>query len=178
MNPVPNAAYDGVVERTSTGGQVRFERHLPHAIADVWDALTNPSRLAEWWLPFPADISVDPREGGSMDFIATGDQPVELHCTILRLDPPTLLEHTHFEPESSMKWELEPADDGTVLRLTYFGPDADQAIANNYVVGLHTSLSRLAPSIAGLPKDWDWGEFGAAQSAYAELGFASPLEQA
>jgi uncharacterized protein YndB with AHSA1/START domain len=178
MNAAPNAPYDGIVERTATGGEVRFERHLPYVIADVWDGVTNPSRLAEWWLPFPAQITVDLREGGSMDFVATGDQPVEIHCAILQFQPQALLEHTHFEPESRMRWELQPDDAGTVLRLTYFGPDADLVVQNNYVVGLHTSLSRLAPSIAGTPKDWDWAEFGAAQVAYAVLGFAAAPEPA
>ncbi len=174
MSTDSTSRYDGVVERTSEGGVVRFERHLPYAVADVWDAVTNPSRLAEWWLPFPADISVDLREGGSMDFIGSGDEPVELHCRILQLDPPTLLEHTHFEPESFMRWELESVESGTVLRLTYFGPDADLAVQNNYVVGLHTSLARLVPSLAGTPIEWDWAEFATTQDAYARLGFAAP----
>lgn len=178
MSTAPASRYDGVVERTPNGGVVRFERHLPYAIADVWDAVTTPARLAEWWLPFPADITVDLREGGSMDFVASGDEPVEIHCTILKLDPPTLLEHTHFEPESRMRWELESVDTGTVLRLTYFGPDADLAVANNYVVGLHISLSRLEPSLAGTPAEWDWAEFAVAQTAYAELGFCAPVDPA
>jgi uncharacterized protein YndB with AHSA1/START domain len=178
MNPVPASPYDGVVERTADGGLVRFERHLPYAVADVWDAITNPSRLVEWWLPFPADITVDLREGGAMVFDIKGEQAMTVNCAILRLDPPTLLEHTHFEPDSSMRWELEAVDTGTVLRLTYFGPDADLMFEKCYVVGLHTSLSRLAPSIARTPKDWDWGEFAATQTAYAELGFAPPLAPA
>ena len=48
------------------GGVIRFERHLDYPIRDVWDAITNPERLADWWLPFDADITVDLREGGEM----------------------------------------------------------------------------------------------------------------
>ena len=44
---------------------------LPYPIRDVWDAITNPARLADWWLPFDADITVDLREGGEMVFTAT-----------------------------------------------------------------------------------------------------------
>ena len=43
----------------------------PYPIRDVWDAITNPARLADWWLPFDADITVDLREGGQMVFAAT-----------------------------------------------------------------------------------------------------------
>ena len=55
----------------------------------------NPARLADWWLPFDADITVDLREGGQMVFAGTGDEPVAMTCTILRVEPPMLLEHTH-----------------------------------------------------------------------------------
>jgi uncharacterized protein YndB with AHSA1/START domain len=53
VSDVP-APYDGELERTADGGVIRFERHLPYPIRDVWDAITNPARLADWWLPFDA----------------------------------------------------------------------------------------------------------------------------
>ena len=61
-----HSLYDGTMERTADGGVIRFERHLAYPIRDVWDAITNPARLADWWLPFDADITVDLREGGEM----------------------------------------------------------------------------------------------------------------
>ncbi|MEO6651928.1 MAG: SRPBCC domain-containing protein [Ilumatobacteraceae bacterium] len=30
----------------------------------MWDTITSPERLADWWLPFDADITVDLRVGG------------------------------------------------------------------------------------------------------------------
>src|SRR6185295_12124441 len=81
-------SYDGTLERTAEGGVIRFERHLPYAVRDVWDAITDPARLADWWLPFDADITVDLREGGEMVFSATGDEPITITCTILRVEPP------------------------------------------------------------------------------------------
>ena len=65
---------DGTLERTPDGGVIRFERHLPYPVA-VWDAITDPGRLADWWLPFDADITVDLREGGEMVFAATSGEP-------------------------------------------------------------------------------------------------------
>lgn len=171
------SAYDGVIERTANGGVIRFERHLDFPIGEVWDAITNPERLGEWWLPFDADITVDLREGGEMVMTATGDEPMTITCTILRVEPPMVLEHTHVDPGAYLRWELEPVGDATTLRLSHFVPDADTAIENCYVVGLHTSFSRLAPSLAGEPIPWDWDAFADAQSRYAELGFAPPLEE-
>jgi uncharacterized protein YndB with AHSA1/START domain len=167
-----SSLYDGTMERTADGGVIRFERHLEYGIHDVWDAITNPARLADWWLPFDAEITVDLRAGGEMTFVGTGDEPVELTCTILRVEPPVLLEHTHVDPGSLMRWELEPVDDGCVLRLSHLVTDVAAALENGYVVGLHTSLSRLVPCLAGAPVPWDWDGFAEAQARYADLGLA------
>ena len=90
----------------------------------------------------------------------------------MALKPPMLLEHTHVDPGSIMRWELEPVDAGCVLRLSHFVTDVPAAVENGYVVGLHTSLSRLAPCLAGEPVPWDWDEFAETQARYADLGLA------
>ena len=168
---------DGVLERTADGGTIRFERHLPYDVGDVWDAITSPERLADWWLPFDADITVDLRVGGEMVFAGASDgEPITMTCTILRLEPPVLFEHTHPAPGSTMRWELEPFDTGCILRLSHHVPDVREAIDNCYLVGLHTSLSRLEPCIAGRPTPWDWDAFAAARGHYADLGLAAAAD--
>jgi len=175
MSDRPTSLYDGTIERTADGGVIRFERRLPFAIRDVWDAITTPARLADWWLPFDADITIDLREGGEMVMTATGDEPMTMTCTFLRIEPPMLLEHTHVDPNSRMRWELEAVETGCVLRVSHFVTDPAAAIDRCYIVGLHTSLARLEPSLAGRPIPWDWDAFAVAQTQYAELGFAPPL---
>lgn len=166
------ATYDGTVERTAEGGVIRFERRLPYAVRDVWNAITDPARLADWWLPFDADITVDLREGGQMVFAGRGDEPFTMTFTVLRVEPPMLLEHTHADEGSYLRWELEPLDSGCVLRLSHFVTDIDGGLDRCYVVGLHTSLVRLEPCLAGRPVAWDWDAFAAAQTAYASIGLA------
>lgn len=166
------SVYDGAIEHTSDGGVIRFERHLPYPIHDVWDAVTSPERLAEWWLPFDADITVDLRPGGEMVFAGRGEEPMTLTMTIISVEPPTLLEHTHIDVGSFLRWELESVDDGCVLKLSHFVTDVAVAIEGCYVVGLHASLARLVPCLAGHPVPWDWDGFAAAQAHYAEVGFA------
>jgi uncharacterized protein YndB with AHSA1/START domain len=166
------AAYDGTMERTAEGGVIRFERHLPYAIREVWDAITEPARLAEWWLPFDADVTIDLRAGGTMVVAGRGDDAPTMSFTIRRVEPPVLLEHTHVDEGSLLRWELEPTDAGCVLRLSHFVPDPDTAVDNCYVVGLHTSLTRLLPCLAGAPVPWDWEGFAEAQAQYARLGLA------
>ena len=123
-----------------------------YPIRDVWDAITNPARLADWWLPFDADITVDLREGGEMVLAATGDEPMTITCTILRVEPPMLLEHTHVDPGSYMRWELEAGRHRMRAAAEPLrAPTPTTAIDNCYVVGLHTSLARLEPCLAGQP---------------------------
>jgi len=166
--------YDGTIERTPDGGVIRFERHLPYPVRDVWAAVTEPAQLAGWWLPFEADITIDLREGGAMVYTAVSGDPPPMTFTVLRVEPPMLLEHTHVDPGSHVRWELEAVDTGCILRLSHFVPEPDTAIEGCYVVGLHTSLSRLEPVLTGAPTAWDWEAFAVSQAAYAELGFAPP----
>jgi hypothetical protein len=112
-----------------------------------------------------------------MVFTGTADgDPVTMTCTILRLEPPMLLEHTHPAAGSSMRWELEAVDTGCILRLSHIVPDVQDAVDSCYVVGLHTSLARLEPGLAGRPEPWDWDAFAVAQAHYAEQGLAAPVD--
>ena len=38
-----------IVERIADGGLIRFERDFPNSPDDVWSALTDADRLADWW---------------------------------------------------------------------------------------------------------------------------------
>jgi uncharacterized protein YndB with AHSA1/START domain len=179
MTSSPDSAIapDGTIERTDTGGVIRFERRLAHPVEQVWSAITEPARLAEWWLPFEADITVDLRPGGLMVMKATGDEPMEITCEVLRVEPPVLLEHTHVDEGSRMVWELEAVGDETVLRLSHHVPDPAVAIERGYAVGLHQSLERLAPALDGSPIPWDWEGFAAHQRRYAAAGLAAELSE-
>ena len=53
-------------------------------------------------------------KAAQMVFAGRGDEPMTITCTILRVEPPMLLEHTHVDPGSYMRWELEPVDTGCV----------------------------------------------------------------
>ena len=164
MSPSPT----GTVERTPEGGRVRFERLLAFPIEEVWAAITEPERLGDWWPPMAAEITVDLREDGKIIFDWPDLDFPTMEFTIVRLEPPTLLEHTHTSPGSWMRWELEATDDGTRLRATYSIPDLDMAIERGDLVGLHYSLDRLLPALSGRPVAWDNDAFTELQAVYAE----------
>jgi uncharacterized protein YndB with AHSA1/START domain len=164
----------GTIERTQEGGTIRFDRELAYPVEEVWSAITEPARLADWWPPFAADITVDLREGGSIAFDwPDGDGVQTLEFTILRLEAPTLLEHSHTSPGSWQRYELEPTAEGTRLRATYFVPDSDMAIERGDVVGAHYGLDRLERALSGHPVPWDNDAFAVLQAGYAELGLST-----
>ena len=160
---------DATLEETADGaGTIRFERRYPHPVDRVWAALTEPEQLARWWLPFEdVEIDVDLVEGGAFEMRRTGDEPWSMTSTILRLDPPRLLEYTHADPGSFIRWELEPDGDGSRLVVTNGVPSAAKATENHYPAGLHTSLERLDSLLAGRPEPWSWPRFEEHRDRYA-----------
>src|SRR3546814_10714748 len=78
------ALYDGVIEPTADGGVIRFERRLAYPVDEVWDAVTNPERLADWWLPFDAAITVDLRVGGELAMAGRGDDAPKIGSAACR----------------------------------------------------------------------------------------------
>src|SRR3546814_20216630 len=106
------ALYDGVIEPTADGGVIRFERRLAYPVDEVWDAVTNPERLADWWLPFDADITVDLRVGGELVMAGRGDEAPTMSCTILRIEPQTMREYPHGAPGSYIHWAPAAGDGG------------------------------------------------------------------
>lgn len=158
----------GTIERTPEGGQVRFERILAFPIEEVWASITEPERLGDWWPPMATEITVDLREGGKIVFEWPDTDFPTMEFTVVRLNPPRLLEHTHTSPGSWMRWELEPVDEGTRLLVTYAVPDVDMAIERGDIVGLHYSLDRLIPALSGNPVGWDNDAFAQLQVAYTQ----------
>ena len=79
---------------------------------DVWDALTDPERLARWFSPVTGDL----REGGSFQIQgnAGGD--------IRRCEKPMWLSLTFGSPDSVIDLRLAPAGERTTLELAHAVP--------------------------------------------------------
>jgi uncharacterized protein YndB with AHSA1/START domain len=97
------------------------------AIDDVWKAITTPSSIEQWF--FGVQTETDWQPGNSI--VHRGEwqgKPYEDKGTILRIEPPTLLVHTHWsamsglpdEPENyeEIRWELAEREGGTLLTLS------------------------------------------------------------
>lgn len=134
--------------------QVRFERRLSHRPDRVWQALVDPDQQ-DRWVP---GVRIEAVVGGAVryDF---GDEGVA-DGVVLAVEPPVALEHTWRwpgEPESTVRWELSPAGDGTVLVLLHRPLRPEPAV--DYCIGWHTMLDALAihlggGDVAALEPDW------------------------
>ncbi len=116
------------------GRAVRVERVYPHPIERVWQAVTTPEGLAEW---FPAPVTFD---DGIADF---GDSTGQ----VLEFEPPHRLVFTWGEDQ--LEFDLRETDDGTrfVLRHTF----DDRAGAASFASGWEHCLQVLGLVLAGEP---------------------------
>ncbi|GGM30961.1 ATPase [Dactylosporangium sucinum] len=100
----------------STSGEtvaVRLRRSYDAEVADVWDAITDPARIARWLMPISGDL----RLGGTfqLEGNAGGD--------ILECSPPSAFKVTFGGPTSIVSVRLlEDGPDTTVLELEHTVP--------------------------------------------------------
>jgi len=105
------------VDRRSVDGDevvsVLLRRAYGASVQDVWSAVTDPERIARWFMPVSGDL----REGG--DFQLQGNAGGR----ILRCDPPRMLRATFGGETSIVEVRLNPdGDDSTTLELEHTVP--------------------------------------------------------
>jgi uncharacterized protein YndB with AHSA1/START domain len=94
---------------------------------DVWDALTNPARIREYM--FGSEVSTDWKPGSPITWKGEFEgKAFEDKGEIISFEPGRRLEVTHFSPLTGqddrpenyhrVRYELQPANGGTVVRLT------------------------------------------------------------
>ena len=89
---------------------IRREIVLPAPRDEVWDALTDPERLADW---FANEVELDLRVGGGATFRWGNGE--ERHATVTGVEPG---EHLAFEWDDDGEVEFTLADDVDGTRLT------------------------------------------------------------
>jgi uncharacterized protein YndB with AHSA1/START domain len=170
----------GTVEKIHGRWVLRFERRLPHSREKVWDALTRPEQIREWF--GEGDIELELVEGGKFEVRTTG--PPELvdavireageaalvqHNAVLRVEAPSVFEHTFGDPDSVVRWELTPDGNGTLLRLSHTEPPTFTTTKDGPrdLAGWHALLEQLAQVLAGEPADWRVERWEALRDEYA-----------
>lgn len=101
-----------VARGEGTAVVVTLTREYDAEAEDVWDALTDPQRLARWFSPVTGEFQV----GGT--FEVQGNASGE----ILRCDRPTWLSVTFGAPESVVDLRLDAVGQRTTLELSHRFP--------------------------------------------------------
>lgn len=120
-------------------------RELRQPPAAVWTALTDPAEL-DRWAPFTGDLTKNAENETTLTMI-DGAERTDMPATVLRSEPPNLLEYTW--GEDRLRWELEKSGAGTrlTLRHTLAQPGMDAMVA----AGWHLCADVLQRLLDGEP---------------------------
>ena len=89
---------------------------LPAPREEVWEALTDPERLEDW---FANDVDLDLRPGGGASFRWSNGE--ERHATVTDVDPERRLSFD-WEGEGTVEFTLDDDVDGTRLVVEETSP--------------------------------------------------------
>jgi len=95
---------------------------LPAPRADVWEALTDPERLEDW---FANDVDLDLRPGGGATFRWSNGE--ERHATVTEVDPERRLAF-EWDDEGAVELTLDDDVDGTRLTVIESSPSWSTAL--------------------------------------------------
>jgi uncharacterized protein YndB with AHSA1/START domain len=102
--------------------EVEREIVVPEAPDEVWEALTEPERLEEW---FATDVELDARPGGEGVF-QWGDGD-ERRAVVRELEEAERLV-LDWDDGGTVAIELEVVEDGTLVRVVETSPDVGLAL--------------------------------------------------
>jgi uncharacterized protein YndB with AHSA1/START domain len=95
---------------------IRKEIVLPAPREEVWDALTEPGRLEDW---FANDVEIDLRPGGGASFRWSNGE--ERHATVTEVEPERRLAF-EWDDDGEVAFELDDDGDGTRLTVIESSP--------------------------------------------------------
>ncbi|MGH9187220.1 MAG: SRPBCC family protein [Acidimicrobiales bacterium] len=123
--------------RTGDRPILRFERHLPRPIEEVWRAVTEPEQLKAW---FPTRIEIDEWKVGAQLTHHFDDHDIDpLSGEVLECDPPRRLSFTW--GTDTISYTLVPGSGGgTTFVLT---EELGASIAARNAAGWESCLDRL-----------------------------------
>jgi uncharacterized protein YndB with AHSA1/START domain len=102
--------------------EVTREIVFPASPDEVWEALTEPDQLEEW---FANDVELDPRPGGAGIF--RWDDGEERRATVVVSEPGERLV-LDWDEEGEVEFTLEEVEDGTRLLVRETSPEWSTAL--------------------------------------------------
>ncbi len=102
--------------------EITREVDFPVPPDEVWEALTEPEQLEEW---FANDVELDPHEGGTGVF--RWDDGEERHATVVEAAPNERLV-LDWDDDGKVELTLEPVEEGTRLLVRESTPEFSTAL--------------------------------------------------
>ena len=102
--------------------EVTREIVFPASPSEVWEALTDPEQLEEW---FATEVELDPHEGGNGVFRWGNGE--ERRATVLVAEPNERLV-LDWDEEGEVEFTLEKVEDGTRLLVRESTPQFSTAL--------------------------------------------------
>jgi uncharacterized protein YndB with AHSA1/START domain len=102
--------------------EVEREILVPEAPGEVWEALTEPERLEEWFAP---EVELDAREGGEGVFRWGDGDERRVVVRELQEEERLVLD---WDEGGSVAIELRPAEAGTLVRVVESAPQFSLAL--------------------------------------------------
>ena len=132
-----------VATRQATSDEILSEIEIAAAPERVFQALIDPAQVVAWWgqgnLYRCTEFSSDPRPSGNWHCVGVrpDGSTFEVKGQYLEFDPPRLLLHTWIASwtkaaKTTVRWELEPIQGGTRVRLRHTGLAAYPELAQSY----------------------------------------------
>ncbi|MGI8505576.1 MAG: SRPBCC family protein [Solirubrobacteraceae bacterium] len=159
-----------------SGGQpvVRFERTFPHPVAAVWEAVTDPEALGQW---FPTTVEfAELRPGAPIAFRFAEDRYPPMSGEVLEVRSEQRLVFTW--GDDRLTFELEPREDGAACRLAFSVVLDSAAKAARDSAGWEDCLDSLDQVVGGgVPQRPSSGErWRARYEEYKRLGLPATAE--
>jgi uncharacterized protein YndB with AHSA1/START domain len=124
---------------------LRFERRLAHSPDRVWQAVTDPAEMRQW---FPATVETTLHTGARMQFRFEGDD-TSTEGEIIEFDPPKV--YAFRWNDDVLRFELLPNDTGCLLVFTHTlgGGWIGELTAGRSAAGWDTCLAALDAQLDG-----------------------------
>ena len=128
---------------TRAADEIVSEIHIAAPPERVFQALVDPAQVPQWWgqggVYRCTDFHSDLRAGGTWRSAGVGPdgRGFEVFGEYLEVDPPRLLVHTWIaswtgDVKTTVRWELDPTNRGTLVRIRHRGLAAHPELAKSY----------------------------------------------
>lgn len=137
---------------TGNGEPIRLERLLSAPVEDVFDAMTDPARMADWFSAVGhAEVETDPVVGGRLQVVMVdGDVRIEHQGEFLEVRRPSRLVFTwrsRYTDDRATVVTVELSDEGGKTRLVLEHDGLSRDARASHEGGWSAILDRLSTAV-------------------------------